>query len=80
MHVAEPLAANGPGRQADAGTNTESARIALARLSVGGPVPDGPVLLLDDETRSGFTFTVAAALLREAGSGPVYPLALHRVI
>ncbi len=37
---------------------------------------DGPVLLLDDMVDSGWTFTVIAALLRQAGSGPVYPLAL----
>lgn len=37
---------------------------------------DGPVLLVDDMVDSRWTFTVVAALLREAGSGPVYPLAL----
>jgi ATP-dependent DNA helicase RecQ len=36
------------------------------------------VLLLDDTARSGFTLTVAAALLRENGSGPVYPLVMHK--
>jgi ATP-dependent DNA helicase RecQ len=36
----------------------------------------GPVLLLDDIVDSRWTFTVVAALLREAGSGPVFPLAL----
>jgi ATP-dependent DNA helicase RecQ len=39
-------------------------------------VQNGPVLLLDDMVDSRWTFTVVAALLREAGSGPVYPLAL----
>ena len=39
-------------------------------------VQKGPVLLLDDMVDSRWTFTVVAALLREAGSGPVYPLAL----
>jgi ATP-dependent DNA helicase RecQ len=39
-------------------------------------VEDGPVLLLDDMVDSKWTFTVIAALLRQAGSGPVYPLAL----
>jgi ATP-dependent DNA helicase RecQ len=39
-------------------------------------VLDGPVLLIDDMVDSGWTFTVVAALLREAGSGPVFPLAL----
>jgi ATP-dependent DNA helicase RecQ len=37
---------------------------------------DGPVLLVDDVADSRWTLTVIAALLREAGSGPVFPLAL----
>ena len=78
MSVATPMRADGPGLQRDASTNVESARLALTRLSVGDAVPAGPVLLLDDTMRSGFTLTVAAALLREAGSGPVYPLVLHK--
>ncbi|MCL6270442.1 RecQ family ATP-dependent DNA helicase [Sansalvadorimonas sp. 2012CJ34-2] len=36
----------------------------------------GPVLLVDDIVDSGWTFTVTAALLRQAGSGNVYPVAL----
>jgi ATP-dependent DNA helicase RecQ len=36
----------------------------------------GPVLLVDDIFDSRWTFTVVAALLRQAGSGPVFPLAL----
>ena len=39
-------------------------------------VPEGPVLLLDDVVDSGWTMTVIAALLRQAGSGPVWPVAL----
>ena len=35
-----------------------------------------PVLLVDDVVDSGWTMTVIAALLRQAGSGPVYPVAL----
>jgi len=39
--------------------------------------PDpGPVLLVDDLVDSGWTFTVLAMLLRQAGSGPVLPFAL----
>jgi ATP-dependent DNA helicase RecQ len=41
-------------------------------------LPDGPVLLVDDVARTGWTLTVAAALLRDAGSGPVLPLVAHR--
>jgi ATP-dependent DNA helicase RecQ len=77
--VPAALAADGPGRQRDAETNRDAAARALQRLTVPGPVPPGPVLLLDDTTRSGFTLTVAAALLREAGAGPVYPLVLEKV-
>ncbi len=36
----------------------------------------GPVLLVDDIVDSGWTFTMAASLLRKAGSGAVWPLAL----
>ena len=45
-------------------------------FSVEHNVPDGPVLLVDDVVDSGWTLTVIAALLRQAGSGPVWPLAL----
>lgn len=40
------------------------------------PIPDGPVLLFDDIADSGWTMTLVSALLRQQGSGPVYPLAL----
>jgi ATP-dependent DNA helicase RecQ len=39
----------------------------------------GAVLLVDDMVDSRWTFTVVAALLRAAGSGPVFPLALAQV-
>jgi ATP-dependent DNA helicase RecQ len=39
-------------------------------------VPVGSVLLVDDIVDSGWTLTVIAALLLQAGSGPVYPFAL----
>jgi ATP-dependent DNA helicase RecQ len=35
-----------------------------------------PLILVDDMVDSGWTFTVVAALLRTAGTGPVFPLAL----
>ena len=37
---------------------------------------DGPVLLIDDQIDTGWTMTVAAALLRDAGAPAVLPLAL----
>ncbi|MDO6670771.1 RecQ family ATP-dependent DNA helicase [Cobetia amphilecti] len=45
-------------------------------FAIKQPVPDGPVLLLDDIVDSGWTLTVIAALLQQAGSGSVYPVAL----
>jgi len=44
----------------------------------GEPLPLGPGLLIDDEVRSGWTMTVVAAGLREAGSGLILPFALWR--
>lgn len=43
---------------------------------IAGEVPSGPVLLIDDVVDSGWTLAVVAALLLEAGSGPVFPVAL----
>lgn len=45
-------------------------------FAIVGNVPDGPVLLLDDIVDSAWTMTVAVALLKQAGSGPVWPVAL----
>ena len=39
-------------------------------------VGSGPVLLVDDIVDSKWSMTVCALRLRQAGSGPVYPLAL----
>jgi ATP-dependent DNA helicase RecQ len=44
----------------------------------GGTVPPGPVLLLDDTYDSGWTLTVAAHRLREAGVEAVLPFVLAR--
>ena len=45
-------------------------------FAVQGSVPMEPVLLVDDIVDSRWTLTVIAALILEAGSGPVWPLAL----
>ena len=45
-------------------------------FAISGHLPYGPVLLVDDIVDSAWTLTVVAALLRQAGSGVVYPLAL----
>jgi ATP-dependent DNA helicase RecQ len=45
-------------------------------FGVAGMLPSGPVLLVDDIVDSAWTLTVVAAILRQAGSDVVYPLAL----
>ncbi len=45
-------------------------------FSLSDDILSTPVLLVDDVIDSGWTVTVLAALLRQAGSGPVYPVAL----
>lgn len=45
-------------------------------FAVGADVPHQPVLLVDDIVDSGWTMAVTAALLQQAGSGNVYPVAL----
>ncbi len=47
---------------------------ADVRDAVGGL--DGPVLVVDDRIETGWTMTVAARLLREAGARGALPLAL----
>ena len=45
-------------------------------FAIGCAAPDGPVLLVDDVVDSGWTLTVVAALLRQSGTGAVWPMAL----
>jgi ATP-dependent DNA helicase RecQ len=47
-------------------------------LRAGVTISDGPVLVLDDTTSSGWTMTVVADVLGSAGASPVYPLVLLR--
>jgi ATP-dependent DNA helicase RecQ len=54
------------------------ARNVHSVLAVTKEARSGPVLLVDDIIDSGWTMTVAGWLLRQNGSGPVYPFALAR--
>jgi ATP-dependent DNA helicase RecQ len=45
-------------------------------FQVSADIPSDAVLLVDDMIDSGWTMTVLTALLRRAGSGPVFPVAL----
>ena len=55
----------------------QQARNVLGSLAIErSAMLNGPVLLVDDMVDSRWTFTVASRLLRERGSGEVWPLAL----
>jgi ATP-dependent DNA helicase RecQ len=57
-----------------------SALLAGLAVAPDAPaLPDGPLLLVDDTYRSGWTTTVAAALLRDAGATSVMPLVVHQL-
>ena len=65
-------------------TNTASgarvkALVESLRLTLNVVVPAGPVLIIDDTYRTGWTMTVAAALLRDAGATAVLPLVVHQL-
>ncbi|MCC3761646.1 DEAD/DEAH box helicase [Glycomyces sp. TRM65418] len=70
------------GRAAGAGSGAHRANSAqrlqqvLESFAVDFPVPASSVLLVDDVRDSGWSMTVAAMRLREAGAAAVYPLAL----
>ena len=55
------------------------ARALEPALHPTAPVPSGAVVLLVDDTwRTGWTATLAGALLRGAGAAAVLPLVVHR--
>ena len=57
--------------------SAQQARNVEGSLSVvPAQVGSGPVLLVDDIVDSRWTFTIASALLRDSGCGPVHPFAL----
>ena len=59
--------------------SAQQARNIDGSLALNGqPVPTGPVLLIDDMVDSGWTLTVSAWLLRQGGSGEVWPVALSQ--
>ncbi|MET8000143.1 RecQ family ATP-dependent DNA helicase [Nonomuraea glycinis] len=68
-----------PGRQFNSAKRVQAVRGTLAMpKDVGAAVAacGGPVLLIDDRIDTGWTMTLAAALIRHAGAPAVLPLAL----
>jgi ATP-dependent DNA helicase RecQ len=67
-----------PGPDAASGAKVAALLDALTRRPEVD-VPAAPLLLIDARYRSGWSMTVAAALLREAGATAVLPLVLHQL-
>jgi ATP-dependent DNA helicase RecQ len=62
--------------QAELANSFHQYRNAHDAFAVTGTLPHGPLLLVDDVRGSGWTLTTVARLLRDAGAGPIHPLAL----
>ncbi len=79
MPVADLFETVGPRPASGVASGARATSVATSlRLRADADVPTGPVLLVDDACASGWTLTIATALLREAGSGEVLPLVLHK--
>ena len=79
ISVIEPFEISGsradPGLSPAARARTVESRL---RLRTDAIVPNGPILLVDDTYRTGWTLTIGGALLREAGATAVLPLVMHQ--
>ena len=73
-----PVVAKGRETQPQKEMNNSAQQFANLKdaFSIIAPVPPGPVWLIDDIVDSSWTVTTISALLRETGSGPVYPILL----
>ena len=69
---------NAPEGDVASGAKVAALRQALVLLP-NVPLHNGPLLLVDARYRSGWSMTVGAALLREAGATAVLPLVLHQL-
>jgi ATP-dependent DNA helicase RecQ len=79
LPLLDALRLQGPLPQDDLASGAKVAALEQAlALRPGVALPPGPLLLVDARYRSGWTVTVAAALLREAGAAAVLPLVLHQ--
>ena len=76
--VVGPLGDHRPDGRSGSGCPNSAQRVAAVtrRFRLEGEIPDGPVLLVDDQVVTGWTLTIAAQALRAAGADAVLPLVL----
>ena len=70
--IADPAVAPGQGAM----NSAQRVAAVSRRYRLEGDVPAGPVLLVDDQVVTGWTLTLAARALRDAGATSVLPLTL----
>jgi ATP-dependent DNA helicase RecQ len=79
LEVVQALEQCGPRPAADTSPAARARAVQRRlRLRMGVSLPPVTVLLVDDTYRTGWTMTIAAALLREAGASAVLPLVIHQ--
>ena len=79
LDLIDALEVSGPRPPEDVSSGPRvEALLAGLRLRDEVTLPTGPVLLVDDFYRTGWTMTVAANVLREAGVSAVLPLVVHQ--
>jgi len=80
LPLVDALEVHGPPPPTDvASAARASAVLESLRVRDGVTIPAGPVLLVDDTYRSGWTATIAGALLTEHGATSVLPLVIHQL-
>ena len=80
LPLVDALEVSGPPPPSDvASVARASALLGSLRVVDGVRLPAGPALLVDDTYRSGWTTTVAATLLTDAGAASVLPLVIHKL-
>ncbi|MDQ3544654.1 MAG: ATP-dependent DNA helicase RecQ, partial [Actinomycetota bacterium] len=80
LPLVDALEVHGPPPPTDvASAARASAVLESLRVRDGVTIPAGPVLLVDDTYRTGWTATIAGALLTEHGATSVLPLVLHQL-
>jgi ATP-dependent DNA helicase RecQ len=79
LPLIDALRASGPPPPRDVASGARSAALLTSLQTGPDRPPHGPILLVDDTYRTGWTMTVAATLLVDAGATQVLPLVLHRL-
>jgi ATP-dependent DNA helicase RecQ len=79
LPVVDALAVSGPPPSVDSASSVRATDLLYRTTLNPGVQFDGPVLLVDDTTRTRWTATVAGALLADAGATSVLPLVVHQL-